>query len=383
MAVKRVQGSMNVVQAAEKRIRNVFSNGVPVYLSLSGGKDSICIADITLNLIKRGEVDPKQLICIFIDEEAIYDCCIDAMKYWRKQFLLVGAKFWWFCLPLKQVSCFNHLTNEESWITWEPGKEDVWVRKPPAFAIMRSPYLHKVGEMNYQTFARKICKDGITITGVRTAESVQRLQYMAELGVGRKESNTNDNMVFPIYDWKDKDVWLYIKEHHLDIPEAYIWIYREGENAHSLRISNFFGADSLRGLRHVAETDPDLWARIEKREPNAYLVLMYWDSEMFKRSSRERKKLESTEEQKDYKALLKKYLWDDYEKNFTNPTLHKVAKSYKNAYIKMDGMARMRDYRKMYEALIGGDPKLRSLRAVYKDIAGAYSEYAKKFRKEQ
>ena len=370
---------MTVVEAAVKRIKNVFSNGVPVYMSLSGGKDSICMADLVYQLIRKGEIDPKQLTLVFIDEEAIYDCCIEAMMQWRKKFLMAGCpEFRWYCLPLKQVSCFNQLENSESWITWEPGKEDVWVRKPPPFAIMQSPYLTGIGKENYQTFLPRITKDGIMLTGVRAAESVQRLQYMAMLNLGRK-GITGNNIIFPIYDWKDKDVWLYIRDHHLDIPEAYLWIYQAGENRHSLRISNFFAADSLRGLKHVAETDPDLWSRIEKREPNAYLVMLYWDTEWYKRRSATRRKNEAGEK-KDYKELTRQMLFENFDKHFTNPTTRRVAAQYKRLYIKTDGMARPRDYRKMHDALIAGDPKMRSLRAIFQDIFGAYAEYAKKFR---
>jgi len=380
MAVKRAQGSISCVEAAYQRIRNVFSNGLTVYMSLSGGKDSICMADITYQLIQRGEINPKQLICIFIDEEAIYDCSIESMKYWRKKFMLVGAEFRWYCLPFKQVCCLNSLTNEESWVTWEPGKEDIWVRKPPAFAIMSSPYLTKIGEMNYQTFLPKVTKNGIMMTGVRAAESVQRLQYMSALNIG-VQGITGTNTIYPIYDWKDNDVWMYIRDNKLDVPEAYLWLYQEGVNKHALRISNFFGIDSLAGLRHVAETDPDLWARIEKREPNAYMVLLYWDSEWYKRSTRKRAKQESTSD-KDYKALVKQMLFVDADKLFTNKTTQNVCKQYKRLYTKVDGMARPRDYRKMHDALIAGDPKLRTLRAIYQDVYGAYAQYAKRFRLE-
>ena len=370
---------MTVVEAARIRIKNVFSNGVPVYMSLSGGKDSICMADLVYQMIRRGEVDPKQLTLLFIDEEAIYDCCIEAMMEWRKKFLMAGCpEFRWYCLPLKQVSCFNQLTNSESWITWEPGKEDVWVRKPQPFAIMSSPYLTGIGQENYQTFLPRITKDGIMLTGVRAAESVQRLQYMAMLNLGRK-GITGSNTIYPIYDWKDKDVWLYIRDHHLDIPEAYLWIYQAGENRHSLRISNFFAADSLRGLKHVAETDPDLWARIEKREPNAYLVMLYWDTEWYKRRSKTRRQNEAGDN-KDYKELTRKMLFEEFDRHFTNPTTPRVASQYKRLYVKTDGFARPRDYRKMHDALIAGDPKMRSLRAIFQDIYGAYAEYAKKFR---
>ena len=302
------------------------------------------------------------------------------MKSWRKKFMLAGADFRWYCLPFKQVCCLNSLTNEESWVTWEPGKEDVWVRKPPSFAIMSSPYITRIGEMNYQTFLPKVTKDGIMMTGVRASESVQRLQYMSALNIG-VQGITGTNAIYPIYDWKDNDVWMYIRDNRLDVPEAYLWLYQEGVNKHALRISNFFGIDSLAGLRHVAETDPDLWARIEKREPNAYMVLLYWDSEWYKRSTRKRAKDEGTSD-KDYKALVKQMLFVDADKLFTNKTTQNVCKQYKRLYTKIDGMARPRDYRKMHDALIAGDPKLRTMRAIYQDVYGAYANYAKKFRLE-
>lgn len=378
MAVKRAKGSISCVDAARLRIRNVFSNGVKVYMSLSGGKDSICMADLVYQMIQRGEIDAGQLTCVFIDEEAIYDCSIDSMKYWRKRFLMAGAKFDWYCLPLKQVSCFNQLTNDESWITWEPGKEDVWVRKPPPFAIMSSPYLSEVGSINYQTFLPRVTKDGIMLTGVRAAESLQRLQYMSTLNLGR-QGITGTNTIYPIYDWTDNDVWMYIRDNRLDIPEAYLWLYQAGENRHSLRISNFFACDSLRGLKHVAETDPDLWQRIERREPNAYMTLLYWDTEWYKRNSRTRQKNEAGDT-RDYKELVRRMLFVDFDRHFTNDTTRHVAKQYRRLYTKLDGMARPKDYKQIHDALIAGDPKLRTMRAVYQNVYGAYAEYAKRFR---
>ena len=67
MAVKRVRSNLDVVTAARQRIKNVFANGVPVYLSFSGGKDSLCLADLTLKLIQAGEIDPALLTVLFID----------------------------------------------------------------------------------------------------------------------------------------------------------------------------------------------------------------------------------------------------------------------------------------------------------------------------
>ena len=201
---------------------------------------------------------------------------------------------------------------------------------------------------------------------------------MSNLNLGR-QGITGSNTIYPIYDWRDNDIWKYIRDNELDIPNAYMWLYQCGVNRRALRISNFFGIDSLAGMRHIAETDPELWARIEKREPNAYMTLLYWDSEMYKRSTRTRTQNEG-DTNKDYKELCRKLLFEDADKHFTNPTTRNVAHQYRRMFAKVDGMARQRDYRKMYDALIAGDPKLRTMRAVYQDVYGAYAEYAKQFR---
>ena len=93
MAVKRCVASIDVIEAAKIRIRNVFRNGLPVYMSFSGGKDSLCLSQLIMNLIQAGEIDPGQLTVQFIDEEAIFPCMEEKVKEWWKKFMLVGAKF--------------------------------------------------------------------------------------------------------------------------------------------------------------------------------------------------------------------------------------------------------------------------------------------------
>ena len=65
MAIKRCESSIDVVKAAKIRIRNVFQNGLPVYMSFSGGKDSLCMAQLVMELVQAGEINPAQLIVQF------------------------------------------------------------------------------------------------------------------------------------------------------------------------------------------------------------------------------------------------------------------------------------------------------------------------------
>ena len=277
---------------------------------------------------------------------------------------------------MKQSSILHYLQSTESWVTWEPGKEDSWVRQPPPFAITRSPYLNYPGEMNYQEFCQTITKDGIQIVGLRGSESLQRAKLLAGIALG-KGAITGSNCQYPIYDWRDSDVWLFIKEHNLDFPDAYIHLYQVGVSKRHLRLCNFFGSEGIAGLRYIAETDPKLWNQIEKREPNAYLTLLYWDSEMFKRSTRKRRALEGDAPVKDYKAECKKMLFTEADKYFSIASMKKVHAAYRTFYIRNSSVMTNDNFRAMHDAIIAGDPKLRSLRALYTTVYKQYADFSR------
>ena len=73
---------------------------------------------------------------------------------------------------------------------------------------------------------------------------------------------------------------------------------------------------------------PDLMERIVRREPNAYLASLYWDSEMFGRSTAARKQNEKGIQEKDYKAALLE-LFSDMEGNFETSHKRYVAERYR------------------------------------------------------
>lgn len=373
MAIIRKQADINVLEAARQRIINAFSNGIKVYMSFSGGKDSIVLADITYKLIKEGLIDPSLLTVQFIDEEGMYDDVIEIVMAWRKKFILAGAKFEWYCVEVKHFSCFNMLTEDETFICWDRYEEDNWIRKPPPFAIRSHPLLDARME-NYQTFLPRTTRDGIIMIGTRAAESVQRLINMSD----RKMNQLGDRKFVPIYDWKDHDIWLYLYQNHVDIPVSYVQMWQVGVPKNQLRISQFFSIDTAKCLVKMAEFKPDLMTRIIKREPNAYLASLYFDSEMFRRSSGNRRKIEKNEEKKDYKKLTIQLL-SDINGNFDTELQRKVAQKYKYSMMKaIQYGASQAVFQKMYEGLVAGDPKLRTHRAVNNMIFHEYHDAVRK-----
>lgn len=375
MAVKRRESNIDVVKAAEIRITNVFNNGLPVFMSFSGGKDSLCMAQLVYNLVQRGKVNPSQLVVQFIDEEAIFPCIEKTVKNWRKRFILMGAKFEWYCLEVRHYNCFNELSNDESFICWDREKEDVWVRQPPSFAI-RSHQLLKPRVETYQDFLPRTCQSGITMTGIRTAESVQRLQNIATMTRAGK-TMTAKHQIFPIYDWTNNDVWLYLLNEHVEIPDIYLYLWQAGTRKGQLRVSQFFSIDTARSLVKMNEYYPDLMEMVIRREPNAYLAALYWDSEMFGRNSATRRSIEADSDKKDYKAELIK-MFNNMDVYFTTEHKRQIASKYRNFFIRVAPIATEKDYKIIYEGLISGDPKLRTYRALFQRIYGRYISEAKR-----
>lgn len=345
--------NISVVEAAERRILEAFNNNKLIALSFSGGKDSICMSDIVIKTMQKYGIPFSRLIVIFFDEEAIYPDVEDIVKDWRSRFLSLGARFYWFCLPIKHYNCCNKLASDESFVCWEPGKESVWVRPMPKFAI-RNHKDFRMG-MTYQYFGEKIFKNIPQMVGLRMAESIQRRTAISL----KTEKST---FIYPLYDWKDSDIWLYVKLHGLQIPMTYIYLYKVGVALNKLRISQFFSIDTIKTLPKVLEFYPDLYERIIRREPNADLVMLYWDTDMF-RSSKQDYKFGLCKE-KDYREVLK----TEMLKAGRQPDMYPGYKEAKKLYARVGGLTSSAVCKKIYQLLIAGDPKKRSYRAVLTDI---------------
>lgn len=350
--------NINVLQAARIRIKNVFSNGVPVTLNISGGKDSICLSSLVYDLIEREEIDASQLTVQFIDEEAMFDCVIDIVKKWRKKFLAVGANFNWYCIQVKHFNCLNTLTSDESFICWDETKRDVWVREMPAFAITSHPELQPRKD-TYQSFLDRINADSLTIIGLRGNESLQRMRVIRQ-STGKQGSQ--HGKFYPIYDWTDGDVFKYILENGLEIPEVYQFMWQSGAPKNRMRISQFFSIDTAKVLTSLYEYYPDLSDRVNKREPNAYLVSLYWDTEMFRRSTRTRASIEK--ENIDYRAKVFE-MFDNPDKYWNTKHERGVATTYRRIIARYSELFDDKTWKTIHGALLAGDPKRRTARAIY------------------
>lgn len=371
--LKRKYLDKDVFQAARDRIKKIFSHGVKVRFNFSGGKDSLVLADLILKLARSGEIDKELLEVVFVDEEAMYDDVIEHCKRWRKKFMLEGIPFYWYCVEVKHYNCLNSLQSDESFITWDRHKKKDWVRPMPRFAITDDPYLLPRKDTYQEWLDRKNKHEGaFVIMGVRVYESVQRLQYFTK----RKRMLMNNLNFMPIYETKDEDIWLYILKNNLAYPETYKHMYQVGVSRGNLRISQFFSNDTARQLVHMQEIYPDLMERVKKREPNAYLISLYWDTGLFGRSSKNRRKLEK--EKKDEVNWRNKFyeLVKNPEK-LPNHAQRDLLDKFRKLVLQMGHLMDDRDYRKIVEAIHAGDPKHRTYRGIMNKLAVKRKKMAK------
>lgn len=369
MVIKRSPLPYDVVEGARRRVLNLASNGVPLYLSMSGGKDSIVLAHVVYSLVREGRIDPSMLRVLFLDEEAIFDSVERIVRDWRKRFLAVGADFRWYCIEVKHFNCFNSLSQDESFICWDSTARDRWVRPMPPFAITDHPDLRRRVD-SYQDFFKRINRDGAQLGGVRVAESLQRLQRFS------LDFNAETTLFSPLYDWKDTDVWRYIAEHDLDFPETYLHLYQTGSNRRQMRISQFFSADTARSLVRLDEHEPDLMARVVRREPNAYLAALYWDTEMFRSSggSGEARSGKTTEERgEEFRTKVLAILRDPgdaFDVGHKADSLRLVRKTV----VRFATFFETKDWKTAYDILVGGDPKNRLYRALLSHVASSVAK---------
>lgn len=365
MAIKEFLGSMNVVEAARTRIRNLFGTGLPIMLSTSGGKDSICLMSLVYDLIVEGLINKDQLTVAFIDEEAIFDDVEKIVIDWRKKFMLLGVKFDWYCIQAKHFNCLRTLSDDESFILWDEWEKQNWVRKMPKFAIKTHPLLRERTD-TYQDFLfRLVVQTGsLSLIGTRAAESLQRRKHIS-FSLSKKHPGQigGKGKAFPIYDWSDDDVWLYIKKNNLDFPVAYMYIYQTGGGRRDMRISQFFSVDTAKSLVRLSEMYPDLMERIQKREPNAYLASLYWHTEVFGGREKDKKQKEQNKsidwKQKAFDRM--EYINETYP---DAKEWQSLVRSIKRLLINLGAEISNELYEEIYRILVGGDPKLRAVRVL-------------------
>lgn len=274
---------VDVLEAARQRISWAFDTFEKISVSFSGGKDSTVMTHLVAEEAqKRG----REFALLFIDLEGQYKYTIDHIHEVISEYSEI-IDLHWVCLPI-------HLRNavsvyEPFWICWESARQKDWIRNMPELAICDEDYypFFKHG-MEFEEFVPEWGRwyaNGRTcacFVGIRTDESLNRYRTIKS-----KKKTTFDNRqyttwcgdglfnVYPIYDWRTQDIWVYHGKTEKSYNRLYDMMHRAGLSIHQQRICQPYGDDQRKGLWLFHLIEPETWTRIVARVNGANSGALY------------------------------------------------------------------------------------------------------------
>lgn len=286
MTVKiKKYSDIDVFTATENRIKLIFDNFERIYCAFSGGKDSTVMTHMVMaEAIRRN----RKVGLMFIDFEAQYKDSIDNV---HAIFDLYKDNIdpHWICV---EMLLRNAVTNfEPRWVCWDESKKDIWVRQKPEGCKTEIDYPFCRSRMEFEEFVPMFgewysqgepCAGFI---GIRADESLHRYcavatwdktgkMFQEQRWTTLKSPNTYN--VYPIYDWKTADIWVYHARH----PEKpYNHIYDKMQMAGvpfgQQRLCQPYGDDQRKGLWLFHILEPETWSKIVSRVNGANSGALY------------------------------------------------------------------------------------------------------------
>jgi len=273
---------INVFEAAKQRISWVFDTFPHIYVSFSGGKDSSVMLHMTMD---EAVARQRKVGVLFIDLEGQYKLTIDHVQ---ECFGLYRDHIdpFWVALPI-------HLRNAVSqyqphWVCWDREARNDWVREPPSEAITDTSYFPFFRPaMEFEEFVEEFGnwygRGELTacLVGIRADESLNRFRTLManKQRIEGKQWTTYKGgavyNIYPIYDWRTRDDWIYAGKSGKSYNKLYDRMYQAGLTIHQMRICQPYGDDQRKGLWLFHLIEPETWAKIVARVNGANQGALY------------------------------------------------------------------------------------------------------------
>lgn len=283
MKIKKYQ-EQNVYDAARDRISKIFDDFEKVTLSFSGGKDSTIAFHLTA---KEARKRNRKFAVVLIDLEAQY---MDTIKHSTAMIEMYQdcIEVYWVAIPMLLRNAVSNF--EPKWMAWEPGKEKEWIRPKPDFAKTQDDFPFYTGPIEFEEFIVMFPEwysqgaKTANIIAIRADESLHRYGAIANQKKGlmhkgyKWTTKTSENCfnVYPIYDWKTSDIWVY---HHRNQDKIYNQVYEKmykaGVPMGDQRLCQPYGDDQKKGLWLYHILEPKTWYKLIERVSGANSGALY------------------------------------------------------------------------------------------------------------
>lgn len=253
-----------VYDAALERIRWLFDEFPLVVVTISGGKDSTVVLNLSLQVAE--EKGRLPLPVMFIDQEAEWEAVIDHMREVMND---PRVEPYWLQMPIR---LFNATSTETPWLyCWEEGKD--WIREKEPNSIKVNKYgTDRFGQIfeafsntEWPEYKGRTCQ----IAGVRCEESPGRMNGLTTYPTYKWATwgAKHDGMMtfYPIYDWTYGDVWKAIHDNGWPYCRIYDSMYQYGIPVMDMRVSNVHHETAVRNLFYLQEVEPETWNRVTER----------------------------------------------------------------------------------------------------------------------
>lgn len=275
---------MSVMRAARERVSFVFDHFERVYVSFSAGKDSTVMLHI---VAEEARLRQRRFGLLLVDLEGQYRLTIEHALNCVAMYRDI-IDVYWLCLPIALRNAVS--VYQPKWQPWEPGKEEIWIRTPPDFAITDEaffPFFRR--DMEFEElvpeFGEWYSQGSPTacFVGIRSDESLNRYRTIASSRKTRFDGKQWTSLVtpnvynaYPIYDWKTQDIWHYHAVNaHKPYNKLYDLMHKAGLTIHQARICQPYGDDQRRGLWLFHLIEPETWARVVARVNGANSGALY------------------------------------------------------------------------------------------------------------
>jgi predicted phosphoadenosine phosphosulfate sulfurtransferase len=274
----------NVLEASKERIQFTFDNFERIYVSFSAGKDSTVMLHLVIDEAKKRN---QKVGVLIVDLEGQYQFTIEHILETIKEYSDY-IDLHWVCLPI-------HLRNavsvyEPFWKCWDAERKEDWIRELPKNSISDPNFFPFFRDgMEFEEFVPEFgewySKGELTacLVGIRSDESLNRYRTISsksKITFQEKVYTTkvakNVFNVYPIYDWKTEDIWIY----HAKFPDKrynqlYELMHKAGLSIHQQRICQPYGDDQRRGLWLFHLIEPETWAKVVARVNGANSGALY------------------------------------------------------------------------------------------------------------